>query len=105
MRRITKHVANSIAAGLLAVLPLVITVAIITWVADLVRRLMGPDSVVGGILSAVGLFVVSNEFSAYLLGTLLVLVVLYLHGRLVASRMPGQVRSVADRALERIPLV
>ena len=105
MRRITKHVANSIATGLLAVLPLVITIAIITWVADLVRRLMGPDSVIGGILSAVGLFVVSNEVTAYFLGTLLVLVVLYVLGRLVASRMPGQVRSLADRALERIPLV
>lgn len=105
MRTIAKHIVNSIAAGLLAVLPLVITVMIITWVANLVHRLTGPGSVVGSILSTVGLIVVSDEFSAYLVGTLLVLLVLYFLGRLVASQMPGQVGSLLDRAMVRIPLI
>ncbi len=104
MRTIAKHVANAIAAGLLAVLPLVITIVIITWVADLVRRLTGPGSLVGGILSAVGLIVVSEEF-AYLAGTLLVLVALYVLGRFVTSRMSGQMGSLLDRVMARVPLV
>lgn len=101
---IAKHVVNSIAAGLLAVLPLVITVMIISWVANLVHRLTGPGSVIGSILSAVGLIVVSDEFSAYLIGTLLVLLALYFLGRLVASRMSG-VGSLLDRAIGRVPLI
>jgi uncharacterized membrane protein len=90
---------------LLAILPLAVTIAIITWVADFVRRLMGPGSVVGRLLSAVGLFVVSDEFSAYLVGTLLVLVVLYLLGRLVASQLSGQIGPLFGRVLERVPLI
>ena len=105
MRTIAKHIMNSIAAGLLAVLPLVITVVIITWVANLVHRLTGPGSVIGSILSAVGLIVVSDQISAYLIGTLLVVLALYFLGRLVASRMSGQVGSLLDRAIGRVPLI
>ena len=104
MRRIAKHIANSIAAGLIAVLPLVITIVIITWVANLVHRLTGPGSLIGSVLSAVGLIVVSDQFS-YLVGTMLVLLALYFLGRLVASRLSGQVGRLLDRAMERIPLI
>jgi uncharacterized membrane protein len=105
VRTIPRHFANAIAAGLLAVLPLVITVAIIAWVADLVRRLTGPDSVVGQFLSALGLFVVSDALTAYLVGTLLVLLALYFIGRVVASRVSGQGRLLLDRAIGRVPLI
>jgi uncharacterized membrane protein len=105
MRSISRHVANSIAAGLLAVLPLVITVAIIAWVASFVRQLTGPDSLIGGILSAVGLFVVSDELTAYLVGTLVVLFALYFIGRLVASRVSGQAGLLLDRVINRVPLI
>jgi uncharacterized membrane protein len=104
MRTVVKHFANSIAAGLLAVLPLVITVAIITWAANLVLRLTGPGSVAGGVLSAVGLIVVSDEF-AYVVGTLIVLLALYLLGRFVTSRMHGGIGALLERALGRIPVV
>ena len=105
MRTIPRHVANSIGAGLLAVLPLAITVAIITWVASLVRNLTGPGSVLGGLLSALGLFVVSDELMAFVVGTLLVLLVLYLLGRLVASQMSGQIGPFLDRIIGRVPLI
>jgi uncharacterized membrane protein len=105
MRTIVRHLARSIGAGLLAVLPLLITVVIITWAADLVRRLTGPDSPVGRMLSAVGLIVVSDEVAAYLAGTLLVLLALYVLGRLVASQMSGKIGPLVDRMIGRVPLI
>ena len=42
-------------SGLLAILPLVLTVAIIGWVASFLRDYLGPNTMVGGILRSLGL--------------------------------------------------
>ena len=42
-------------SGAMAILPLVITVAIVTWIAGILIGFIGPDSMVGRILSGLGL--------------------------------------------------
>jgi len=104
VRTIVKHIASAIAAGLIAILPLVVTGMIISWVASFVHRLTGPGSALGRGLSTVGLFLVSEEL-AYIVGALIVLAALYFLGRLVASRLSGQVGPLLDRAIGRLPLI
>jgi uncharacterized membrane protein len=62
-------------SGLLAVLPLVLTVAIVGWVAGILRDYLGPNTTVGSLLSYVGLQVDSNVqgTAAYVLGIVIVL--------------------------------
>ncbi|BCH24561.1 DUF502 domain-containing protein [Mesorhizobium sp. L-8-3] len=102
---IVGHILRSVAAGMLVVLPIVLTVLIITWSANLILELTGPGSVIGGILSAVGLVLVSGQLSAYLVGTLVVLLALYLLGQFVTLRLYRHVGIVLDRTIVRVPLV
>ena len=68
-----KRVARSFLAGLLAVLPLVITVAIIAWVAGFVHQFLGPRTLFGDGLTGLGSNFVNNDTVAYLIGGLLAL--------------------------------
>ena len=66
-------------AGLFAILPLVITIAVIIWVAEFIRGFIGPESVIGSSLRSVGgtLAPAANTTIAYIIGCGLVLVVIF----------------------------
>ena len=68
-----KRLARSFLAGILAVLPVVITLAIVAWVADFVHKILGPGTLIGEGLTTLGLRFVTNDTVAYLIGGLLVL--------------------------------
>lgn len=90
--------------GLLAVLPLVLTLGLVVWVVGLLNRFIGPESLFGRSLSVLGMFAGSPTL-AWLLGTALVLVAIYLLGLLVQSRLKGPVMAAVEAAMRRIPLV
>ena len=68
-----QRLARSFLAGILAVLPVVITVAIVAWAAGFVRKILGPGTLIGEGLTGLGLRFVTNDTVAYLIGGLLVL--------------------------------
>jgi uncharacterized membrane protein len=51
-------------AGVFAVLPLVITVAVVIWAAGLASSLRGPDALLGKLLQRLGLHFASNTVLA-----------------------------------------
>jgi uncharacterized membrane protein len=59
-------------AGLLALLPLVLTLAATAWVGRFIFSYTGPQSIFGSLLSAIGLTVVANRAIAYVIGFLAV---------------------------------
>jgi hypothetical protein len=70
--RPTRHLLRIFVTGLLAALPLAATVAIFWWAANLLIRWLGPDSLVGGALAALGLGVTGSEVAGYAIGVALV---------------------------------
>jgi uncharacterized membrane protein len=60
-------------AGVFAILPLAITVAVIAWVGDFVLRFLGPSTLIGRALRGVGLQFATNATVAYVIGAALVL--------------------------------
>lgn len=92
-------------AGILAILPLVITVAVITWAGGFVARFLGPNTVIGGALRRLGLHFADNDTVAYLVGAALVLVVIFLLGAAVETGARSLVQRLLDAILQRIPII
>src|SRR5262245_63810094 len=65
-------------AGLVVVLPLVVTLAVLAWLVSFINRLAGPSSFVGGLFAALGYSFSSHPVLAYLIGTLVRLGAIYL---------------------------
>ncbi len=92
-------------AGLLAVLPVIITVAIVAWVAGFVRQILGPRTLIGDGLTHVGLRFVTNDTVAYLIGGLLALVCVLVLGVAVEAGAKNLVQRLQDVAMRRIPII
>ncbi len=100
-----QRLARSFLAGLLAVLPVVITVAIVAWAAGFVRQILGPNTLIGGALTVLGLRFVTNDAVAYLIGGLLALGCVLVIGVFVQAGAKNLVQRLSDFAMQRIPIV
>jgi uncharacterized membrane protein len=105
----TKRGLESLAAtwlaGLLVLLPVALTLAVLAWVLSLVNRLVGPGSAVGQLFAALGYPFSGHPGLAYLFGTLVLVGAIYLLGVLVRSGLQGPLRRLTDRTMRRIPIV
>ena len=91
--------------GLLAVLPLVLTLVLLGWAVGIVNRFMGPSSLFGRSFTVFGTWFAAHPLLSYLLGTLLVLLLIYVLGLLVRSRLKRPLKALLDNTLRRVPLV
>lgn len=92
-------------AGLLALLPVALTIGLLVWVGRFLHRLLGPESFLGKILSGVGLAFVTNEMAAYLFGALLLMIAIYILGLLVQSRLRPVFEKLLHHTVRRLPLI
>jgi len=92
-------------AGLLVVLPVVLTVALLAWVVNLIYGFVGPGSLFGRGLVAIGIGFVSSQIVAYLIGIGIVIAAIYLLGLVVETRVRQRLGHLVDLLLHRIPLV
>jgi len=102
---VARRVVSCFLAGLLALLPLVITVAVVIWVAGFLGGLLGPQTVVGHQLSRLGMRFSSHSALAYVTGWVLVLGVVFLVGVLVEMGAKKFLGQLVDAVLQRIPLI
>ncbi len=93
-----------ILTGLLAVLPIIITFALIGWIAAYVAAYLGPGSVFGRSVARLGAFVVDDNL-AYAIGVAIVLAALYMIGLLVQSSLRRLWSQFFEETLGRVPLV
>ena len=92
-------------AGLLALLPLALSLALLGWVVSLLNGLVGPSSMVGKLFAELGQPFVSSQELAWLLGTLVLLVALYPLGLAVQLGLKGPLSRLFGYTLRRIPLI
>jgi uncharacterized membrane protein len=108
-RNLIKRGAESIVttwlAGLLVLLPVALTLAVVYWLFTLVYRFLGPGTIVGRFFAALGYSFSSHPGLAYLIGGLVLVVSIYLLGLLVRLGLKRPLSWVADRTLRRVPLV
>jgi uncharacterized membrane protein len=92
-------------AGLLVVLPVVLTLALLAWVVNFIYGFVGPGSLFGRGLVALGIGFVSSQIVAYLIGIGIVLAAIYMLGLVVETNVRLRLGHLVDTLLHRIPLV
>ena len=105
LHKLLWRAAQLFLAGVLTILPVAITVAIIAWVAGFVRRFAGLDTPVGKFLETFGLRFVSDDALAYLIGVVLVLAVIFAIGVVAELGARRLIQQLLDGVLQRIPIV
>lgn len=100
-----QKITKTFIAGLLAALPLALTLAVILWVADFIHERLGPHSSIGKLLGSIGLNFVTSETTAYVIGASLSLLTIYLLGMLVEAGMKTRWHALVDNIMNRLPLV
>ena len=92
-------------AGLLALLPLALTAALLAWILNLIYEYFGPTSLIGRLFAALGYPFSSNPGLAYVLGTLVLVAAIYLLGVVVRMGLKEPIKNLTDRTLWHIPIV
>ena len=103
--RPARHFTRTFLAGLLAALPLVATVGVFAWLAQLLYAWLGPQSLVGGLFVRLGLGLSESEWAGYGLGVLIIVAAIYALGLLVEAQLQAGLARVLNLVLSRIPLV
>jgi uncharacterized membrane protein len=96
-------------AGLFTILPLVITIAVIVWVAGFIKNLIGPDTVVGDGLASMGKwmgirFAEDNQTMAYVIGCVLVLASIFVLGVIVQMGFRKLLNNLVSPIIRSIPI-
>ncbi|MDO4557714.1 MAG: DUF502 domain-containing protein [Planctomycetia bacterium] len=102
---IFRRLCRCFVTGVLALLPIMITVAVIVWVAGTLHSFLGPDTVIGGVIQKLGLRVLPGTTSAYLCGTLAVLACFLVVGVLAEAGARAFIQKIVDLCVRRIPIV
>ena len=105
LHNLMRRLARWFVAGVLVILPVAITVAVIAWVATFIQRLVGPGTLVGDLLTRFGLRFVSDDVLAYALGMVVVLAVIFAIGVVAESGARRLVQRLLGAVLQRIPIV
>jgi uncharacterized membrane protein len=91
--------------GLIAALPLMLTIVVTVWLLSLINQYLGPNSAFGNFLKSLGFGVGASEIAPYLIGLGLIVVAIYALGLLVQSRVGAWIAALLDSLIRRIPLV
>jgi uncharacterized membrane protein len=91
-----KGVVGTFLSGAFALLPVIVTIGVVVWVAGYVVAMLGPSSWVGTTLKSIGLQFVTSESVGYFIGCVAAVGVIWVFGLLVKS----QAKSLFRRLLE-----
>ncbi|MCA9107145.1 MAG: DUF502 domain-containing protein [Pirellulaceae bacterium] len=104
-KRILRRFSGIFLTGLLAVLPLIVTVAIVLWVVDLLGKYLGPETVLGKGLAKLGVVIAPDATIPYIIGWIVVLVVVGTLGLFLQLGARNLFHTWMDRLFRRIPLI
>lgn len=96
---------RTLLAGVLAILPLVLTIGGTIWAGILLIDWAGPQSAFGRLLATIGLAFVPGQAMAYAVGFLAIILFLYGVGLLVSSQLRTGIAAFIARIMEHTPLI
>ncbi|MCB1742275.1 MAG: DUF502 domain-containing protein [Gammaproteobacteria bacterium] len=104
-RRLRHRISRTFVAGLVAILPLALTLALIVWLVDFIHDLLGPSSRFGRILGSIGLNFVTSDIVAYLIGAMVTVLLVYLTGALAEAGLKNKLNVLVEGTIEHVPVV
>jgi uncharacterized membrane protein len=103
------RILRTFLAGVLALLPIAVTLFVTAWVASLIASYAGPGSFVGRFITtlgtSLGLDIEPSSTAAYLLGLAIILSAIFALGVVVESGLRSLVLNSLDWLMRRIPIV
>lgn len=99
------HLFRTFVSGLILLLPLIITLAVVAWLGQFIIDYVGPSSAVGHALMTIGFSFSASQIVAYVSGLILFLVIVYLLGLAVESRLRSHLSQFLDSTMRRIPVI
>jgi uncharacterized membrane protein len=100
-----KRLTGIFLAGVLVLLPVIITAGVVLWVVNLLLAFLGPDTALGGALAWLGLKLQPGSNIPYVLGWLVVLGGIFAIGAAVQAGARKWLLRMSDAVLARIPLL
>lgn len=91
--------------GVVAILPLALTIAVLGWIVGLVHNVAGPASMPGKFLRSIGLSVTACEATAYIIGLVVAVLTIFGLGALIEHGAIKRFRSAFDNVLHRVPVL
>ena len=92
-------------SGVLALLPIMVTVFVTAWVGSLVAGYAGPGSVLGNLITSLGLNISGQSTIAYFLGLGIIVGIIFVLGLAVESGLRTWISNSFDWLMSSIPLV
>jgi len=92
-------------SGTFVLLPLVITIAAITWLVGFLIRQLGPQTFIGGYLKLFGVRFAGDSPLAYAVGLFIVLVSIMALGFIVDIGAKKYIKNSIDMLMKRIPFI
>lgn len=94
-------------AGLIMLLPIVLTIIIVAWIVNFLRSLLGPDSFLGSILLHGGTSIIGPGYDtfAFLLGVLIALFGIFFIGLAARGAAQRSIEQFIDRVFTKLPFI
>jgi uncharacterized membrane protein len=92
-------------SGVIALLPIAATLALVAWAGGFIYSYFGPGSAIGRVLTSLGLGLVGSPLVAYLVGLVIIASLIYGLGVVVESSLQPRLYGRLDAMMQRIPLV
>jgi len=99
------RVTGTFLAGLIVLLPIVLTIVIIAWLVQILRDALGPGTFLGELLRRGGSALVENDTLAFWLGVAIALIGIWVLGAIVRTEARRGVQRAIDLLFARLPLV
>jgi len=100
-----RSIVKCFLAGVVTILPLVITVAVVMWVGNTISGFLGRNTVLGGLLSQMGLPFAASSTVAYAIGWVFVLALIFGLGVLMELGAKRLIQENLDRIGNRLPML
>ena len=105
LRRVWRRTTRCFLSGVICILPVVITVAIVVWVAGFIESYLGPGTSVGGWFKGLGVSVKPDSAAPYVIGWIVVLAVVFAVGLVAELGAKSLIRRLMEATFKRVPLL
>jgi uncharacterized membrane protein len=104
-RKPWQRVTQTFLIGVFGILPLAITFAVLAWLVVFLHDLAGPYSTIGKVFRSAGMGVIACDVTAYMLGLVITLLLVYGLGVIIESGIGHRWHTVLDATMRRVPLL
>src|SRR5262245_7609678 len=104
IRFTSRRLTQTFLTGVIAILPLALTLAVLLWLVRLLHDLAGPSSLCGSVLRSMGMSLVACDITAYIIGLIAAALIILGLGVIIESGSLLRWRRTMDEALHRVPI-